>query len=287
MANRPDPGLRPRNSTGLPDVSGAMDVPTPGRSTARRYSRGGSRTRIVRYSPGLHHVPHEHELAGITLVFRGALGETVGGQTAHGEALSVVARPGGVRHAVMFGHAGADTLQIELSSSDVADLCREGELARWRWMHAGPASRATLAILPLAVEPESDPSGSAFDDRLIDLIASLRAEPGCAGQPPRWVEIARDALREPGTSVREAAALAGVHPVHLARTFRAFYGEGPARFRRRARLRRAAVMLTEGREDLAGTALACGFADQAHMTREARRTWGLSPAALRRRVASP
>lgn len=107
-----------------------------------------------------------------------------------------------------------------------------GEFARWRWMHAGPAARTTLAMLPLASHPDRESSGAAFDELLIDLIASLRAEPAGAGTPPRFVVLARDALREPGTSVREAAELAGVHPVHLARTFRAFYGENPARFRR-------------------------------------------------------
>jgi transcriptional regulator GlxA family with amidase domain len=55
----------------------------------------------------------------------------------------------------------------------------------------------------------------------------------------------------------------------------------PAYWKQLARVRRAAHALS-GSQSLASIAAACGFADQAHMTREFRRWFNLVPKALRR-----
>jgi len=61
------------------------------------------------------------------------------------------------------------------------------------------------------------------------------------------------------------------------RRFTAAYGVGPARYRVEARARRAWSRLVLGREDLSDIALAEGFADQAHMTRDVRALTGRTP----------
>lgn len=61
------------------------------------------------------------------------------------------------------------------------------------------------------------------------------------------------------------------------RRFTAAYGVGPTRYRVEARARRAWSRLVVGREDLSDIALAEGFADQAHMTRDVRALTGRTP----------
>jgi AraC-like DNA-binding protein len=61
------------------------------------------------------------------------------------------------------------------------------------------------------------------------------------------------------------------------RRFKAAYGVGPARYRVEARARRAWRRLVEGQEGLSDVAVAEGFADQAHMTRDVRSLTGRTP----------
>jgi AraC-like DNA-binding protein len=58
------------------------------------------------------------------------------------------------------------------------------------------------------------------------------------------------------------------------------FGYGPAILRRVLRLQRMLALAARHRGSLADLALAAGYADQAHMTRECRRLTGLSPVRL-------
>jgi AraC family transcriptional regulator len=85
--------------------------------------------------------------------------------------------------------------------------------------------------------------------------------------------------------VAEIARAVGVHPVHLARAFRRFFGCSPAHYLRRVRIERAARMIRSSSHPLAEIAATCGFVDQSHLTRAFTRSLGTSPAAYRRRHA--
>jgi AraC-like DNA-binding protein len=63
---------------------------------------------------------------------------------------------------------------------------------------------------------------------------------------------------------------------HLASRFREEVGLTPKAFARVVRFRRAADLLRDGR-DLAATAAACGYADQAHMHRDFKALAGITP----------
>ena len=62
----------------------------------------------------------------------------------------------------------------------------------------------------------------------------------------------------------------------LARHFRACFGTSPHRYLTMRRLDRARALIRQG-APLADAALACGFADQSHMTRQFRKAYGVSP----------
>jgi AraC family transcriptional regulator len=100
------------------------------------------------------------------------------------------------------------------------------------------------------------------------------------------VERARAFVREsftlPGLSVRLVARELGVHPVHLARSFRELIGTTPVEYIRSYRCKRAAQMLQSGTEPIAAIAVDCGFSDQSSFTRAFRRSFGTTPAAFRR-----
>ena len=95
------------------------------------------------------------------------------------------------------------------------------------------------------------------------------------------VDEAISALCVPGISVDTAAEELGVSVRTLQRHFRAHRQPSPQFWSLLARARRAAGQLATS-APLAEIADACGFSDQAHMSRELMRWFGRSPAQLRR-----
>jgi AraC-like DNA-binding protein len=82
-------------------------------------------------------------------------------------------------------------------------------------------------------------------------------------------------------SADELAQAAGVSRFQMYRLFREAYGLAPSAYLRQLRLRSARRLLAAG-EPPARVASVVGFADQAHLTRWFRRTYGITPAVYQR-----
>jgi AraC-like DNA-binding protein len=95
---------------------------------------------------------------------------------------------------------------------------------------------------------------------------------------PRAVERGRDFLASRLTVVRsgEVEAVTGLNRYQFARQFRAVYGTSPYRYSVMRRLDMARGLLRDARP-LADTAVAAGFADQAHFTRAFKASFGMTP----------
>ncbi len=149
---------------------------------------------------------------------------------------------------------------------------------------------ATADVLTYFVEPHS-----AFADRLrvrygdgitaapelCDLTEDDVRPVGRRGSDeldPRLVS-ALNALADSDIPLPSLAAEVGLSPQRLRALARQQLGMPLARWRVWTRLRRAAEELQGGRS-LADAAIAAGFADQAHLTRQMREMMGLTPAAL-------
>lgn len=98
----------------------------------------------------------------------------------------------------------------------------------------------------------------------LDLQAMLRVRSRIAEAPAHPVPMS------------ELEALAALDRWTIARQFRAAFGTSPSRFRTMRQLDETRRHLMRG-ETLADAALAAGFADQSHMSRAFKRTYGLTP----------
>jgi AraC family transcriptional regulator len=104
---------------------------------------------------------------------------------------------------------------------------------------------------------------------------------------PRWLMRVRDSIHDRCSSrltIRELAIEAGVHPIHLARSFRRHFAVSPGEYLRRCRIEKARELLSESDLPLAELALTAGFSDQSQLTNAFRRATGLTPRAFRRFV---
>jgi AraC family transcriptional regulator len=105
-----------------------------------------------------------------------------------------------------------------------------------------------------------------------------------SGAAPPWLARVRDEIaarfREPLTTTALAAG-AGVHPVHLARSFAKHFRQTIGETIRELRVDFAKSAIRGGRP-LSDVAVEAGFADQSHLTRTFRSVTGTTPAKFRR-----
>ncbi|WP_083502269.1 AraC family transcriptional regulator [Sphaerimonospora mesophila] len=131
-------------------------------------------------------------------------------------------------------------------------------------------------------EPLDDLEAAEVTTAMADMLRTHAA-------PARARPVALDmaamrrvrALLADDPTTRHAAedleAVADLDRWAIARQFRAAFGTSPTRFRTARRLDTARRLIRGGRP-LAEVAVMAGFADQAHLTRRFRQTYGLTPA---------
>ncbi|MBI4564115.1 MAG: helix-turn-helix transcriptional regulator [Planctomycetes bacterium] len=126
----------------------------------------------------------------------------------------------------------------------------------------------------------------------LEMLGEIGRKPAVLHEktPPPWLSDARDLLREQFSqrlTIHEIAQAVGVHPVHLAREFRRFYGYTVGGFVRHLRLVYSCKKLVQSRMPLREIALAGGFFDQSHFARTFKRHFGKTPEDYRRAFQHP
>ena len=112
-------------------------------------------------------------------------------------------------------------------------------------------------------------------------------QPAEPGHEPRAVALAKDLLAarlgEP-PSLEELAAQVNLSPFHFARVFRRATGLPPHAWLKQRRLEQARALLRSGCAPLQ-VAMQLGFADQSHLSRQFKQSYGVSPGEYRRACA--
>jgi AraC family transcriptional regulator len=116
-------------------------------------------------------------------------------------------------------------------------------------------------------------------------LQSLLRRPGglAAWQAKRALEYIEDNLGSK-MALRDMADTVALSPSHFSRAFKQRLGSSPMSYLAARRVERAKLMMTSTRERLTEIALACGFADQSHLSRSFSRVVGISPWRWRREL---
>jgi len=260
------------------------------RPQARLISGAGLDVRLTWYRPGERMAPHAHDCHQISWLLSGELRETgVAGErdvvrTSRG------VKPAGFRHANAYGANGALVLALDIDP-DAESCTGLPDPGDWDWIET-PVD-TPIEILRLATAPDNGADGTGM--ALTDLVAcALEVEPderrgGPVRNlvPQRWLDRVREQLRDDPEEpdLTSLADQAGVHRVHLSRSFRRRFGLPPSRYRLQCRVSRAIADMIDGAR-LADAALTAGFADQSHFTRAVRSQTGFTPTRLRSLLAA-
>jgi AraC family transcriptional regulator len=124
---------------------------------------------------------------------------------------------------------------------------------------------------------------------ILEILGELARQPVSPEAAPRWLRAVAEVLHirfRENLSLSDVARAAGVHPAHLARSFRRHFRCSAGEYVRRLRVEHACSELCRRDTPLAQIALEAGFADQSHLSVVFKRHTGLTPAAYRRLHAS-
>ncbi len=230
---------------------------------------------------------HCHEQTYLSLVLDGHWREAYDRKVRERKPLTLTIHPAGELHSEQLGQGGARAFHVEFS----ADWLRRmngyaSSLQQPTQVEGGPLTWHALRLY--AEFRQLDPhSGLIVEGILLEslgVLARHKNQEARAGAPA-WLLQARAMVHArfaESLSLPEVAGAVGVHPVHLARTFRRHYRSSIGAYIRQLRLEYACRELTTSDRPLADIALAAGFVDQSHLSRSLRRFVGMSPASFRR-----
>jgi AraC family transcriptional regulator len=195
----------------------------------------------------------------------------------------LVYNPPGTTHRDHFKHGRGSffAISLERAKAEMADH----EIA----LPDGPIYLEEMAQFAIAMRIAGccavRPGGLTLDALCHELLGSMGRLAQCVDRrPPSWLDKAVELLHDrylEDLSIADVANGVGVHPVHLARSFRLHFRCSPGEFTRFCRLERAARMLTRSDRPLSEIALESGFGDQSQFSRAFARDLGIAPGEYR------
>jgi AraC family transcriptional regulator len=254
----------------------------------RRVERLGDLTLTdTRYSPRLRLYPHAHALACFGFVLAGRFSEEFPVRTISCTGRAVFFRPPELVHENQVSTSGARCFYLEVSRRWLEHVEEYGALPKESMSFEGGALRRLANCLYAQWQEMDDLAPLAIEGLACEMAAEfcrsvrVKLEPS----PPRWLKQVYELLRcrfSESLALAQISGEVGVHPVHLAREFRRYYGTTIGQFRRKCRIDFACNKLANSRLPIVRISLDAGFAQQAHFTTVFKRVTGLTPHQYRR-----
>jgi AraC family transcriptional regulator len=225
---------------------------------------------------------HTHERPLFCVVLEGAYEEQVSNKRLYCTRTTTLFHAAEEEHLERFADCGGRSLIVEL---EPAWIDRVREISRVAIHSSAAHDSGMLRPMGSRLYREflmDDPAARLVIEGLLFEITGefFRAERRRETRRPRWlaraVEMIQDNFprRLPLATIADEA---GVHPVHLAQSFRRFYGCTIGDYVRRIRIDWACQELARSDLSVLDVATAAGFADPSHFARTFRRAVGMSP----------
>jgi len=245
----------------------------------------GFRISLKTFEPGQKVVWAASAPGRLCVMMAGEMTETGRARLIRYRPADLVYKPPEERPHLSFGD-GVRAVTVELPPDRLSQLDKAG-LSLGRSFRRTSATAAALgARISAELLHRDELTPMVVEGLALELLAEAcrLAQPVRRREGPRWLRHVRERLDSEfarRVTLVECAREAGVHPVHLAQSFRAHYGESFGQCIRRLRIELASRELAETPKPIAEIALESGFCDQSHLTRAFKRTRGLTPAGFR------
>ena len=234
------------------------------------------------FPPNLVIPTHTHENAFFCLVVRGSSTETSDTRTRTCDASVLKFHPAGEAHGDVWHDSGGECFTLELDALSRDRLSGHGITLEQPADFQGGLPLFLALRLYDELRHIDDVSPVAIEGLALELVAaSVRGRSTVLiRNAPSWLEQARELLHQTfadALSLPAIAAAVGVHPAHLARSFRQYHRCSVGDYVRKLRVEFARREIVSSDRTLAEIALAAGFADQSHFTKTFKRLTGMTP----------
>ena len=252
----------------------------------------GSLDRIEATLNGQAYAPHRHDTYAIGLTLKGVQSFDYCGEARHSlSGQMVILHPDELHD----GRAGTDEgFQYKTVYIEPVDIQKVLGGKPLPFIEHGVSTDVRLlrALSPLLEDYDQAIEKFQYQDALYDLAIALDTVSGSNAIPKTTnytaVKLAQECIEEDleqDVSLDLLEKVSGYDRWQLSRDFRSFLGTSPYRYLTLRRLDKARSMLLENAA-IADVAALCGFADQSHMGRQFKKTFGLSPKVWLRTVSS-
>jgi len=237
------------------------------------------------YAPSLRLLQHAHTSAFLLFVRQGTFVEQHGRRRESYDRSSCIYRPELDEHSNDFDPRGATLQAIDVNTAWI-DRLREAGFSGERFSVRSPFVQHFADRLDAELAAPDSMSAMVIEALATEVIVFASRAAG-KGERPRtgpWAERARRLIEHDFASPLSLTGIArevGVHPVHLARLFRARHGCTVGEYIRRVRVAFARQLLLGSGQPIAQIAIAAGFSDQSQLTKSFKRVTGQTPAAFR------
>jgi AraC family transcriptional regulator len=243
---------------------------------------------------GLELPPHTHANPNITLVLEGRFTEVIQHHPFDCGPSSLLVKPAGALHSDRYGRAAVRELILEFPPDSAERIRRHsGLLSRPGQLDGGPLYGLAIRVYREFRQPDRA-TPVIVEGLVLEIIGAgerrrSRDEPGKT-RVPLWAVRARDLIHDrfrTDVPISAIAAEVGVHPAHLARTFKRCFGSSIGAHVRELRIEYAKQLLRDSSLPLADVSSEAGFYDQSHLTNALRRASHLTPRQYRALLGGP
>jgi|HubBroStandDraft_4_1064222.scaffolds.fasta_scaffold214269_1 AraC family transcriptional regulator len=238
------------------------------------------------YPPHAKISSHSHSHSYLCILLRGGYRESYDRGMRECRPSTVVFHPAGEVHADQFLDSGGHIFRFEIRQNWL-DQARDYTVGLREPFECSGGAISWLGVRLYREFHETDcRSPLVIEGLALEIIgeAARQVVERQECRAPRWLTRAKEALHEclpEDLTVARIADLAQVHPVHLARVFRQFYGCSVGEYIRKLRIDFASRELSSTEMPLAEIAMAAGFSDQSHFSKSFKRFTGMTPSQYR------
>ena len=237
------------------------------------------------HAPGSIIPDHTHAKASICLTLTGQGLEIIEGMRVMAQPGRVIMRAANVTHSDQFGPVPYRGFMVEIEDKWL-ETCRQFArvFEEYRHFTGGPVSALALRIYRES-RIEDGVAPLIVEGLMMEMLGhASRALSKAPARAPAWLLQARDLLHgrfNDSLNLIDIANAVGVHPTHLARTFKKHYRTTVGEYLRGLRLDWATRQLSETEDPIAEIASAAGFYDQSHFSHLFKQHTGFTPAEFR------